>query len=486
MEEFALEPVIENARGKDVVLSTFKDRSGTNGLAILVGADFYFVVNADPGFVGNLYQAAGRIVCYDARELLTFARTDRVIYDVKLLYGGESRLFQLAKEHLDDATASEAVDLDRKYKAHIKACQTAQMDMDRHSLLKLLPSRFVQSLCKIRARVTSLLFEKCLRYGSAGLQVYERETWPFAKALYCIEDNGIRVDQDFVREQLKLDRPAHESKFFRHMAQSQDGYVRTRFNPCGGKTGRIKVEDGFNCMGIPHGDVRNAIVSRHGEHGQIVAFDYNAIDYRSIVAAVPDEAFRKLYEGCEDFHARTTSFLFGDQVTPLRRNVVKFLSYVYIYGGSEETLAERTGLSIEKVREAMPILDHKMRPIADFRRDLSVQARKDGFVTLPFGRKIPIDSEDHDGKIIGLFAQGFSSYVFQLALVAVQEWMGYNFPRESKLIFTVHDELVMDHHTVADPKLPMIVKELLENAVEGHVFRVNVKKGRTYGEATDG
>ncbi len=165
--------------------------------------------------------------------------------------------------------------------------------------------------------------------------------------------------------------------------------------------------------------------------------------------------------------------------------MVKYLSYVYIYGGSEETLAERTHLSLEKIRQVMPLLDKKMKPIADFRTALADQARSDGFVCLPFGRKIPIEREDHDGKIIGLYAQGFSSYVFQKALVAVQEWMGYNSPRESKLIFTVHDELVMDHHTVADPKLPMVIKDLMENAVEGHVFRVNTKKGRDYGEATD-
>lgn len=485
MEEFNLGPVIDRARGNDTVLVPFRDRAGTRGLAILVDKDFYFVVQPDQEFISNLYATAGRLICYDSRDLLAFGRTDRIIYDVKLLYGGDSRLFQIAKEHLDDELVSQAVDLDRKYQAHIKACKAADVDMDRHSLLVLLPARFVQRLSQIRARITYLLFQKCLQWGPEGLQTYEREAWPFAKALYRIEENGIRIDQDYVKEQLKSEHPAHESRYYRHMAQSTDGYVHTKFNSYGGKTGRIKVEEGFNCMGIPHGGVRKALVSRHPD-GQILAFDYNAIDYRSIVSSIPDPEFRKLYEGCEDFHARTTSFLFGDEVTELRRDVVKYLSYVYIYGGSEETLAERTGLSIERVRQVMPVLDKKMRPIADFRAALAIQARNDGFVCLPFGRKIPIDGEDHDGKIIGLYAQGFSSYVFQQALVAVQEWMGYNSPRESKLIFTVHDELVLDHHTIADPKLPLIIKDLMENAVEGHVFRVNVKKGRNYGEATDG
>lgn len=485
MEEFDLGPVIDRARGNDTVLVPFRDAAGSRGLAILVGSDFYFIINVEQEFLSELYAAAGRIVCYDARELLAFGRTDRILHDVKLLYGGDIRLFQLAKDHLSDEIVTASVDIDRKYKAHMKACKTAQVDMDRHSLLRLLPSQFVQRLSQIRARITLLLFEKALQWGPEGLLTYEQESWPFAKALYRIEDNGIKIDPDYVKAQLKLDHPAHEARFYRHMDQSKDGYVHTKFNAYGGKTGRIKVEEGFNCLGIPHGGVRKALVSRHGEAGQIVAFDYNAIDYRSIVSSVPDPEFRKLYEGCDDFHARTTSFLFGEEITELRRDVVKYLSYVYIYGGSEETLAERTHLSLDKIRQVMPLLDKKMKPIADFRTALAVQARSDGFVCLPFGRKIPIEREDHDGKIIGLYAQGFSSYVFQKALVAVQEWMGYNSPRESKLIFTVHDELVMDHHTVADPKLPMVIKDLMENAVEGHVFRVNTKKGKDYGEATD-
>ncbi len=268
MEEFDLGPVIDRARGNDTVLVPFRDAAGSRGLAVLVGADFYFIVSPDPEFLSELYATAGRIVCYDARELLAFGRTDRILHDVKLLYGGDARLFQLAKDHLDDEIVATSVDIDRKYKAHMKACKAAQVDMDRHSLLRLLPSQFVQRLSQIRARITLLLFEKALQWGSEGLLTYEQESWPFAKALYRIEDNGIKIDPDYVKTQLKLDHPAHEARFYRHMDQSKDGYVHTKFNAYGGKTGRIKVEEGFNCLGIPHGGVRKALVVGTGSRGR--------------------------------------------------------------------------------------------------------------------------------------------------------------------------------------------------------------------------
>lgn len=134
-----------------------------------------------------------------------------------------------------------------------------------------------------------------------------------------------------------------------------------------------------------------------------------------------------------------------------------------------------------KVQQVKQVMDRKLRPIADFRRKLAVQARVDGFVMLPSGRKIPVAGDDHDGKIIGLYAQGFSSWVFEQALVRV---VAYLREKRSKVIFTVHDELDIDMHP-EEGKEMLVVKSLMEAPVEGFTFRANLKRGRTYGDATD-
>ena len=480
MEELDLRPVLDAARGKPVVLVPFKDRAGGRAVAMLAGTCFDFVLDPAVGFVNEVAREASHVVCYDHRDLDDICSSGKTIYDVKILYGGEKKLFDLARDYLDPDMARNILEREQNYTAHVKACNTAGIDLSRHSIIRLMPPRAVQSLLKVRAIATMALFEKAQRGETCDLGEYERETWPFALALRQVEYAGIKVDVAYAAEKLKEDLPKHERKFFVNMSES-DGFVHTLFNPAGGKTGRIKVESGFNCMTIPHGAVRKGIVSRH-EGGQIVAFDYNAIDYRSIVASIEDPDFRKLYDGVDDFHTRTCQMVLTGPPEKLRRDIIKYFSYVYIYGGSDETLSAKTKLSMEKVHKVKAVMDRKLRPIADFRRKLAVQARVDGFVMLPNGRKIPVAGDDHDGKIIGLYAQGFSSWVFEQALIRVVHYLR---DKQSKVIFTVHDELDIDMHP-SEGKEMLVVKTLMEQPVEGFTFRANLKKGKTYGDATDG
>lgn len=479
MEEFDLGSVQDAARGKPVVLVPFRDRSGARAVAVLAGDEFDLIIDPAVGFLNELAKEASHVVCFEHRDLEDICTTEKTIYDVKLIFGGERKLFELAREYLDPDLTKNILEREQRYTAHIKACKAAQVDMTRHSLLQLVPARVVQSLLKVRAIATMALFQRAQRGEAGDLGTYERDTWQFAKALRQMELNRIKIDPEYVASQMKLDLPKHEAKFIRHMAESKDGYVQTLFNPCGGKTGRIKVESGFNSMGIPHGLVRKAIVSRHKD-GQILAFDYNAIDYRSIVASIPDPEFRKMYEDVEDFHSKTCEMVLQGPPGKLRRDIIKYFSYVYIYGGSDQTLAEKTRLSPEKVQRVKGVMDRKLRPIAEFRKELSVQARRDGFVLMPNGRRIVVASDDHDGKIIGLYAQGFSSLVFEQAVVKVMKYME---GRESKMIFTVHDEIVIDY--AGEYALPLAVEGIMQSALPGYTFKVNVKKGRTYGDATD-
>jgi hypothetical protein len=479
MEEFDLGSVQDAARGKPVVLVPFRDRSGARAVAILAGNEFDLIIDPAVGFLNDIAREASHVVCFEHRELEDICTTEKTVYDVKLIYGGERKLFDLTRDHLDPDLTKNILEREQRYTAHIKACGTARVDMTRHSLLRLVPARVIQSLLKVRAIATMTLFERALRGEAGDLGTYERDTWQFAKALRQIELNRIKIDPEYVASQMKLDLPKHEAKFIRHMAESKDGYVQTLFNPIGGKTGRIKVDSGFNSMGIPHGPVRKAIVSRYPE-GQVLAFDYNAIDYRSIVASIPDPEFRKLYADVQDFHTKTCEMVLSGPPGKLRRDIIKYFSYVYIYGGSDQTLAEKTRLSPEKVQRVKAVMDRKLRPIADFRRQLAVQARRDGFVLLPNGKRIPVASDDHDGKVIGLYAQGFSALVFEQAVIKVAKYLE---GRESKLIFTVHDEIVIDY--AGEYALPLAVEGIMQDALPGFTFRVNVKKGKTYGDATD-
>jgi DNA polymerase-1 len=286
-----------------------------------------------------------------------------------------------------------------------------------------------------------------------------------------MELNGIAIDMDFISAAL-AESPDQASAAALRSLQGlhKDGMVTTLYNPMGGKTGRLRHEGGFNVLGIPKGPARQAIISRFAG-GMITGFDFNAIDYRCIVNTIGGEV-KKLYEGAEDFHERTASFVFK-QITPATRSAIKYLSYIYIYGGSEETLVEKTGWTLEQVKQVLELLDKKIAPIKEFRSKLWMEAQQTGVVVAPGGRRVHTLEGDNEGKVIGLYAQTYSSWVFEQAVIQVQKLLR---GLESKLIFTVHDELVIDTHP-AEVAIMEDVRRVME--IDGH--KVKMKKGSSYG-----
>lgn len=463
----------------DLIVEPFLDRSGARGLFVLLERTFHFYTESKTIAAQLMSLHAQRVVCFDSRRLLeAFPELrDLSIYDVKLIYGGEGSLYHVCRSNLEGGVLQDLKDSERELSIHMRACRTAKVDESRNSLLRLVPLRVFEKYGRSVVSAVEALWQK---KATSDLSSYEEDTWPFAVALYDVERNGIAVDEAFVKESLKSSglTSAEAGALRSIQGLVRDGKVYSKFSPVGGKTGRIRVEGGFNSMAIPHGVPRKAIVSRF-ECGSICAFDFNAIDYRCIVGSVPDKSFRTLYEDCPDFHTRTASFLFGDNVDELKRDVIKKITYVYIYGGSEETLVQKTGLSLERLRDVLARLDQKMTPIREFREELCSRSKRQGYVELPHGRRIPVTRDDHDGKVLGLYAQGFSSVVFQNAFMKVQRNTSGIL---SKTIFTVHDELVMDIHPDETQWVPSI-KKLMEGP-HGK-FVVNYKQGRNYHEATD-
>jgi DNA polymerase-1 len=184
-----------------------------------------------------------------------------------------------------------------------------------------------------------------------------------------------------------------------------------------------------------------------------------------------------LYEGAKDFHERTASFIFKT-ITPDTRDAIKFLSYIYIYGGSESTLVDKTGWTLEQVQKVLGLLDKKIAPIKEFREKLFMEAQENSAIEVPGGRVVYVDDEDlNPGKAIGLYAQSYSSWVFEQAFVRVQRMLR---EMKSKAIFEVHDELVIDVHPDDFGRM-----EDVRVAMEYNGHAVKMKKGPSYGQQSN-
>lgn len=274
----------------------------------------------------------------------------------------------------------------------------------------------------------------------------------FIWALWSIEQAGIHINQAVVQELMKRCDDASQRAFLLTVLRTSE----TRFNPFIGRTGRIKTSGGISCMNIPKGISRSVVTSRWSG-GKILSLDYNAIDYRCIISAAGDR-LSKFYDGAEDFHLRTCSLLLGlsdEEVPSGYRDIVKAITYPWAYGGSLETVVEKFGVERRKVDLVFEKLGKILAPVIKLRETLYEEYLKTGSIRQLSGRELKIDSGSHPGKVLGIFAQGYSSILFESALTGLERFMRDQ-RMESRIIFPVHDEIVIDLHPEEQHLVPQL------------------------------
>ena len=423
-----------------------------------------------------------QIVCFDVRKLHSAGLSrEQKVYDLRFLFKHDGELSRLVQSVAIPSRDS-FLDLERRFSAHTRAISEASMDINNVPLKELIPDDVRVSYMKARIQAMKELWSQL---SSTQIEEYEKNVLPVFMDILKIEEAGIRIDEHHVQVQLKRsDLAAHEERFFQNLRQNvKSGFIKTKINPVGSKTWRLRVEtNAFNCMGIPHGTCRESVISRFAG-GSIITLDFNAIDYRCLVSATNHPRLNDDYKDARDFHARTCEMI-GEPIE--MRDVVKKCTYAIIYGASIETIQQSTKLPWDVLGPIISRMRNGFLPITTFRMQLSEKAREQGWLTTPDGHRIEIDKLDHDGKIVGLYAQTYSSSMFNKALNQVIGWLKLrnlgapNASAMSKVIFTVHDEIVLDMHPDE-----LQYADFLASAMEAVTgFAVKKKVGKNYEEAT--
>lgn len=360
------------------------------------------------------------------------------------------------------------------------ACQKTGVDLSSCELGDAVPPWVLRELPAGLAKAIYVRHGRAYADDPGGLELYAREEYPVRRVLLDVEQRGIGADVGLCRRRLAEGRDPVEERFYRSVLEEEEGgLVHTYLGLRGTKTYRFRVEGGLNVHGIPRGPAREAIVSRHLE-GSIASIDFNAIDYRSLVAAatVSGAGFAARYAGVDDFHAATAEMLFGDAGM---RDAAKGLTYVVVYGGGPETVAKLAETSLEEARRLIARTEELLAPIVRFRDELHRRAVAQGFVQIHgSSRRVPVAPGDHPGKVVGIYAQAHSSLVFERALVSA--WHALRFVG-SKIVFTVHDEAVVD--VVPGEEAAVLVAAKNMEAAAGPGFKTSVRSGRNYREATE-
>jgi len=277
----------------------------------------------------------------------------------------------------------------------------------------------------------------------------------------------------------------------------QTGRLHTTFSQTVARTGRLSSFNP-NLQNIPIGDefglrIRSAFVADPG--CRLISADYSQVELRVLAHLADDPVLIQAFTRGEDIHARTASEIFG--VPPAlqtheHRRMAKAINYGVVYGLSSFGLAERTGTSKTEAQQYIDAYFHRYGKVKELLERLVEEARTTGRVHTLFGRLRPIpdiNSQDAPSRnraereAMNTPVQGTAADLMKLAMIKVHARLGRE-KMQTRMVLTVHDELVFEAPESELERAREIVKAEMESAYPLKVpLRVDIGVGQNWKEA---
>ncbi len=276
------------------------------------------------------------------------------------------------------------------------------------------------------------------------------------------------------------------------------GRVHTCFNQAVAATGRLSSSDP-NLQNIPirtdvGREIRRAFVAEPGH--VLISADYSQIELRVLAHLSGDEALIDAFQRGEDIHDRTALKVFGTTsgLGPheLRRRA-KIINYALLYGKTAFTLAKDIGVTKQAAQEFINAYFAGFPAVRAFIDDLLASARETGVVKTMFGRwRLAPDLNNRNQQLrsraereaVNLPIQGTAADILKRAMIDVHAALPSLAGGRTRMILTVHDELLFEAPEETAAESAAQLRELMERAVPLSVpLTVDVGIGQNWKEA---
>ena len=277
----------------------------------------------------------------------------------------------------------------------------------------------------------------------------------------------------------------------------EDDRVHTRFNQTEARTGRLS-SDNPNLQNIPirtelGSQLRAYFIAKPG--WVLVDADYSQIELRILAHVTGDEHMQQAFLSGEDIHRSTAARIYNlppDQVSPRIRSSAKAINFGIMYGKGAYSLSKDIGVSVKEADAFLKSYLAAFPKVSGYMDKTIADARACGYVSTLFGRRraLPeLTSTNHNIRASGermarnTPIQGTAADVIKLAMVRV--WRRLRDEKmESRLILTVHDELIVEAPEAEAAKAAAILQEEMEGCVNYAVpLSTEVHQGKNWLEA---
>lgn len=347
---------------------------------------------------------------------------------------------------------------------------------------------------KSPAQLTDVLFTK-LKLSSEGLKKTKTGISTAVDELEKLQGKHPIIDAIMeYRELTKLLSTYIET--LPELVQKQTGRVHTDFNQTVAATGRLSSNDP-NLQNIPirtelGREIRKAFIAEKGF--QLVSVDYSQIELRVVASLAKEQKMIDAFKHGADIHQATAADIFGvpvSEVTKDQRSAAKEVNFGVLYGMGAYGLASRKKISREKAQDFIDRYFASRPRVAKYLEDTKTQARKRGYVETLFGRRRNLpEINSSNGQIraqaeriaVNLPVQGTAADILKMAMIACDKGLP-NISPKSRMILTVHDELVFEVPDADVKKVSAFVKQTMEGVYElAAPLVADVKVGENWGE----
>ena len=278
---------------------------------------------------------------------------------------------------------------------------------------------------------------------------------------------------------------------------AEDGRIHTRFNQTEARTGRLS-SDNPNLQNIPirtelGSQLRAYFIAKPG--CVLVDADYSQIELRILAHITGDEHMQQAFLNGEDIHRSTAAKIYGipqSEVTPRLRSSAKAINFGIMYGKGAYSLAKDIGVSVKEADAFLKNYLAAFPNVSGYMDKTIADAKANGYVSTLFGRRraLPeLASSNFNVRSSGermarnTPIQGTAADVIKLAMVRV--WKRLRDEKmESRLILTVHDELIVEAPEAEAEKAAQILREEMEGCVQYAVpLSTDVHAGKNWLEA---
>ena len=223
--------------------------------------------------------------------------------------------------------------------------------------------------------------------------------------------------------------------------------------------------------------------------------DYSQIELRVLAHMSGDEKLIEAYKQAQDIHRITASQVFHipfDEVTDLQRRNAKAVNFGIVYGISSFGLSQDLSITRKEAAEYIERYFETYPKIKGFLDGLVADAKEKGYVTTMFGRRRPVPELSSSnfmqrsfGERVAMNApiQGTAADIIKIAMIRVHDRL-LEEGLKSRLIITVHDELLLEVEENEVDRVREILTEGMKGAADLSVtLAIDLHTGKNWYEA---